>query len=292
MAAMEEVAIIGSGIMGAGIAQVMSTAGIRVLLYDMNDEILAKAMAEVKGSLDRMVKKKSVSQGDADGILGRIRAIAGSDYSGLKGADLVLEVVPERMEIKEKVWGSLCAAAKPTAVLASNTSSISITKINGILPAERQEHFAGFHFFNPVPVMKLVEVIRGLQTSDATVEKLTQLAKRIGKTPVPCTDSPGFVCNRILVPMINEAIFTVFEGVATPADIDSVMKLGANHPMGPLALADMIGLDTILSVCEVLHREFGDDKYRPCPLLRKMVDAKHLGRKTGRGFYDYRKSKL
>jgi len=289
---MEEVAIIGSGIMGAGIAQVMSTAGIRVLMYDMNDEILAKAMGEVKGSLDRMVKKKSVSQGDADGILGRIRTIAGSDYSGLKNADLVLEVVPERMEIKEKVWGALCAAAKPTAVLASNTSSISITKINGILPAERQEHFAGFHFFNPVPVMKLVEVIRGLQTSDATVEKLTQLTKRIGKTPVPCTDSPGFVCNRILVPMINEAIFTVFEGVATPADIDSVMKLGANHPMGPLALADMIGLDTILSVCEVLHREFGDDKYRPCPLLRKMVDAKHLGRKTGRGFYDYRKSKL
>jgi len=292
MAAMEEVAIIGSGIMGAGIAQVMSTAGIRVLMYDMNDEILAKAMGEVKGSLDRMVKKKSVSQGDADGILGRIRTIAGSDYSGLKNADLVLEVVPERMEIKEKVWGALCAAAKPTAVLASNTSSISITKINGILPAERQEHFAGFHFFNPVPVMKLVEVIRGLQTSDATVEKLTQLTKRIGKTPVPCTDSPGFVCNRILVPMINEAIFTVLEGVATPADIDSVMKLGANHPMGPLALADMIGLDTILSVCEVLHREFGDDKYRPCPLLRKMVDAKHLGRKTGRGFYDYRKSKL
>lgn len=289
---MEEVAIIGSGIMGAGIAQVMSIAGIRVLMYDMNDEILAKAMNEVKGSLDRMVKKKSVSQGDADGILGRIRTIAGSDYSGLKGADLILEVVPERMEIKEKVWGALCAAAKPTAVLASNTSSISITKINGILPAERQEHFAGFHFFNPVPVMKLVEVIRGLQTSDATVEKLTQLTKRIGKTPVPCTDSPGFVCNRILVPMINEAIFTVFEGVATPADIDSVMKLGANHPMGPLALADMIGLDTILSVCEVLHREFGDDKYRPCPLLRKMVDAKHLGRKTGCGFYDYRKSKL
>jgi len=292
ISAMEEVAIIGSGIMGAGIAQVMSAAGMRVLMYDISDEFLAKAMGEVKGSLERMVKKKSVSQSDADGILNRIKTIAGSDYSALSNADLVLEVVPEQMPIKEKVWKALCAKAKPTAVLASNTSSISITKINGLIPSERQPHFAGFHFFNPVPVMKLVEVIRGLQTSDATVEKLMQLGKRIGKTPVPCLDSPGFVCNRILVPMINEAIFAVFEGVATPADIDQVMKLGANHPMGPLALADMIGLDTILSVMEVMHREFGDDKYRACPLLRKMVDAKHLGRKTGKGFYDYKKSKL
>lgn len=289
---MEEIAIIGSGIMGGGIAQVMSAAGLRVLMYDVSDAFLSKSMADIKGSLDRMVKKKSLAQTEADAILGRIKTIAGSDYSALGNADVVLEVVPERFEIKEKVWTALCAAAKPNAILASNTSSISITKINGILPAERQQNFAGFHFFNPVPVMKLVEVIRGLQTSDATVEKLIQLTKKIGKTPVPCIDAPGFVCNRILVPMINEAIFAVFEGVATPADVDQVMKLGANHPMGPCALADMIGLDTILSVMEVLHREFGDDKYRPCPLLRKMVDARHLGRKTGRGFYEYKQSKM
>jgi 3-hydroxybutyryl-CoA dehydrogenase len=289
---MEEVAVVGSGIMGGGIAQVMAAAGVRVLLYDVSEELLAKAMLDMKGSLERMVKKNNISQGEAENIFNRVKTVAGSDYKDLANSDLVLEVVPERIEIKQKVWTALCAVAKPSAVLASNTSSISITKINGLLPVERQEHFAGFHFFNPVPMMKLVEVIRGLQTSDSTMEKLIQLAKKIGKTPVPCIDSPGFVCNRILIPMVNEAIFTVFEGVATPADIDQVMKLGANHPMGPLALADMIGLDTILSVCEVMHREFGDDKYRPCPLLRKMVDAKHLGRKTGRGFYDYKTSKL
>jgi len=292
MAAMQEVAIVGSGIMGGGIAQVMASAGLDVLLYDVSDNLLAKSMADIKGSLGRMVKKKSLSQADADATLARVKTFAGSDYKGLANADLIIEVVPEKFEIKEKVWKALCAAAKPSAVLASNTSSISITKICGVLPAERQENFAGFHFFNPVPLMKLVEVIRGLQTSEATMEKLVQLGKKIGKTPVPCIDAPGFVCNRILVPMINEAIFAVFEGVATPPDIDQVMKLGANHPMGPLALADMIGLDTILSVLEVMHRETGDQKYRPCPLLRKMVDAKHLGRKSGRGFHDYRKSKM
>lgn len=290
---MDEIAIVGSGIMGGGIAQVMAAAGMRVLLYDVSDALLDKSMAEIKGNLARDVKKKAKSQADADAILGKIKCIASTkDYSALAGSDLVLEVVPEKIEIKEAVWKGLCAAAKKTAVLATNTSSISITKICGLLPPERQENFAGFHFFNPVPVMKLVEVIKGLQTSDATIEKLIQLGKKIGKTPVPCIDSPGFVCNRILIPMVNEAIFTVFEGVATPADIDQVMKLGANHPMGPLALADLVGLDTVLSVCEVMHREFGDDKYRPCPLLRKMVDAKHLGRKSGKGFYDYKASKL
>mmetsp|Transcript_58073 Transcript_58073/g.92280 ORF Transcript_58073/g.92280 Transcript_58073/m.92280 type:complete len:293 (-) Transcript_58073:244-1122(-) len=292
MATMKEVAIIGSGIMGGGIAQVMASSGIQILLFDVSEELLAQSVKGIQGSLQRMVKKNSISEDEAKALLGRITTIAGSDYKALANCDLVLEVVPERMEIKQAVLTAVCAAAKPTALIASNTSSISITKLAAIVPSERQQNFAGLHFFNPVPMMKLVEVIRGLQTSDATVEKLIQLTKHIGKTPVPCLDSPGFVCNRILVPMINEAIFAVFENVATPADIDQVMKLGANHPMGPLALADMIGLDTILSVMEVMHREFGDDKYRPCPLLRKMVDAKRLGRKTGHGFYDYSKSKL
>jgi 3-hydroxybutyryl-CoA dehydrogenase len=284
MAEFKEVAVLGSGIMGGGIAQVMASAGIQVLLFDISEELLAQSMKGIHTSLERMVKKKSLSEEDAKAVLGRIKTIAGSDYKALGNSDLVLEVVPERMEIKQAVLTAACAAAKSTAVIASNTSSMSITKLAAIVPQERQQHFAGLHFFNPVPAMKLVEVIRGLQTNDATVEKMIQLAKRIGKTPVPCLDSPGFVCNRILVPMINEAIFAVFENVATPADIDQVMKLGANHPMGPLALADMIGLDTILSVMEVMHREFGDDKYRPCPLLRKMVDAKRLGRKSGHGF--------
>jgi len=288
---MEEVAVLGSGIMGAGIAQTMAAAGIRVLLVDVSEQFLTKAMKDISGSLNRMVKKKSLSEEDARQIVGRIQTVstAGNDYSKLSQADLILEVVPEKIEIKEKVLVAAAACAKSSAIIASNTSSISITKCASLVPAERAAKFAGLHFFNPVPLMKLVEVIRGLQTSDETVEALTALCKKIGKVPVPCIDSPGFVCNRILVPMINEAIFAVFEGVATPADIDSVMKLGANHPMGPLSLADMIGLDTILSVMEVLHREFGDDKYRPCPLLRKMVDAKQLGRKTGKGFFNYSK---
>jgi len=249
-------------------------------------------MKDIESSLQRMVKKKSISEADAQAVLGRIKTFSGSDYAPLANADFILEVVPEKIEIKQSIFNSVCAVAKKSALIASNTSSISITKLAACVPTERQEHFAGLHFFNPVPVMKLVEVIQGLQTSTATLERLIQFTKQIGKTPVPCLDSPGFVCNRILVPMINEAAFVVFENVATPADIDQVIKLGANHPMGPLALADMIGLDTILSVMEVLHREFGDDKYRPCPLFRKMVDAKYLGRKTGRGFYDYSKSKL
>lgn len=292
MTSIKEVAILGSGIMGGGIAQTFAAAGVNVILFDVSDDLLQKSMKDIEGSLQRMVKKNTISDNDAKGMLGRIKLVAGSDYSALASSDMVLEVVPERMEIKQAVLGAVCKVAKASAIIATNTSSMSITKLAALVPEERQEQFAGLHFFNPVPVMKLVEVIRGLQTSDATVDKLMQLSKHIGKTPVPCLDSPGFVCNRILVPMINEAIYAVFENVAAPADIDQVMKLGANHPMGPLALADMIGLDTILSVMEVLHSQFGEDKYRPCPLLRKMVDAKHLGRKTGKGFYDYKKSKL
>eukprot|EP00747_Dinoflagellata_sp_TGD_P181909 gnl/TRDRNA2_/TRDRNA2_35914_c0_seq1.p1 gnl/TRDRNA2_/TRDRNA2_35914_c0~~gnl/TRDRNA2_/TRDRNA2_35914_c0_seq1.p1 ORF type:complete len:311 (-),score=84.18 gnl/TRDRNA2_/TRDRNA2_35914_c0_seq1:104-913(-) len=269
----------------------MAAAGLRVILVDISDEILAKAMAGIKESLDRMASKKTITADAARDTLARIKPVTG-DYTQLKNTDLILEAVPEKLELKQKVFMEVCKNAKPSAIIASNTSSISMTKLAAMVPMERRDKFAGLHFFNPVPVMKLVEVIKGLETSDATAEKLMQLCKVIGKTAVPCIDSPGFVCNRILVPMVNEAIFAVFEGVAKPAEIDSVMKLGANHPMGPLQLADMIGLDTILSVTEVLHREFGEDKYRPCPLLRKMVDAGRLGRKTGRGFYDYGKAKL
>eukprot|EP00929_Paragymnodinium_shiwhaense_P053097 TRINITY_DN26581_c0_g1_i1.p1 TRINITY_DN26581_c0_g1~~TRINITY_DN26581_c0_g1_i1.p1 ORF type:complete len:293 (+),score=98.71 TRINITY_DN26581_c0_g1_i1:79-957(+) len=292
MTNMQEVAVLGSGIMGGGIAQTMAVAGLRVLLFDVSEELLKKSLKDVETSLQRTVKKKTMTEADASAALGRITAVVGNDYSKLANSDLVVEVVPERIELKEKVLGAVAAAAKASAIIASNTSSISITKLASFVPEARQAQFAGLHFFNPVPVMKLIEVIRGLQTSDATVDALMQLSKKLGKTPVPCVDSPGFVCNRILVPMINEAAYAVFEGVATPADIDSVMKLGANHPMGPLSLADMIGLDTILSVMEVLHREFGEDKYRPCPLIRKMVDAKRLGRKTGHGFFNYKQSKL
>lgn len=286
---MDEVAVVGSGIMGNGIAQTMAAAGLRVQLFDLTEELLGKALKDIEGSLNRMVKKGDLTAQAAQETLGRIKPSLSTDFSPVATADIVLEVVPEKFEIKSTVLQAICAKAKPNAVIASNTSSISITKMGGVIPAERSPNFAGMHFFNPVPVMKLVEVIKGLKTSDETIAKLTELGKKIGKTPVPCIDSPGFMVNRILVPQINEAIFAVHEGVAKPADIDQGMKLGANHPMGPLQLADLIGLDTILSVLEVMHHELGEDKYRPCPLLRKMVDAKQLGRKTGQGFFSYSK---
>jgi len=292
MASIQEVAVLGSGIMGGGIAQTMAVAGLRVVLFDVSEDLLNKSLKDVRSSLQRTVKKKTMSEADASAALDRVSTVVGSDYSKLANADLIVEVVPERIDLKEKVLHAVSASAKANAIIASNTSSISITKLAACVPEERQARFAGLHFFNPVPVMKLVEVIRAVQTSDATVDALMELSKKLGKTPVPCIDSPGFVCNRILVPMINEAAYAVFEGVAKPADIDQVMKLGANHPMGPLTLADMIGLDTILSVMEVLHREFGEDKYRPCPLIRKMVAAKRFGRKTGEGFFSYKTSKL
>merc|ERR1711998_374210 len=281
----KSVAVVGAGIMGAGIAQVFATAGIQVMLLDISEAVLARGMKVIRGNLAKLVKKKKLSEVDAEATLGHISITL--EYKDLAACDMILEVVSENIELKRKIFGLIDAVAKPDCIIASNTSSISITKLAAMAGQGRARNFVGMHFFNPVPVMRLVEVIRGLQTEDAPFEAVRAMAIKAGKEAVPCVDSPGFVCNRVLVPMINEAIFVVFESVAKPEDVDSVMKLGANHPMGPLKLADMIGLDTILSVTEVLHAEFGDDKYRPCPLLRLKVAAGHLGQKTGKGFYVY-----
>ena len=288
---MEEVAVIGAGQMGLGVAQVLATSGVRVLLFDVSQEVVDQAVGTIASGLDRLASRNKMSEDDVAAAMGLIEGIASidGDYSRLGGCDLVIEAVPEVESLKERVLSAVAASARPNALIASNTSSISMTKLASFIPAERRAAFAGLHFFNPVPAMKLVEVIRGVETSDETVAALSALCRQIGKEGIECLDSPGFVVNRLLVPLLNEAIFAVFEGVAEPAGIDKCMQLGANHPMGPLSLCDMIGLDTILSVMEVLHREFGDDKYRACPLLRKMVASGRLGRKTGRGFYEYGK---
>jgi 3-hydroxybutyryl-CoA dehydrogenase len=290
----ELVAVIGAGQMGLGVAQVLACSGVSVLLFDVSVDVLDKGIASIEAGLARLASRKKMTEKAAADAIALIDSVvsADGDYSRLADADLVIEAVPELMPLKEKVLSAIVAHAGPRAIIASNTSSISMTALAAVVPAERRPTFAGLHFFNPVPVMSLVEVIKGLETSDRTVSALLELCTRMGKQGVECLDSPGFVVNRLLVPMLNEAIFAVFEGVASPSDIDRCMKLGANHPMGPLALCDMIGLDTILSVMEVLHREFGDDKYRACPLLRKMVAAGRLGRKAGRGFYDYSGAKL
>jgi 3-hydroxybutyryl-CoA dehydrogenase len=269
--------------MGNGIAHVFAQSGYDVTMIDISSEALEKGKATIAGNLDRQIKKGTLQASDKDAILGRVKTATSTE--AIKDADLVIEAVTENRELKFRIFADLDAKAKPGAILASNTSSISITEIAA--RTKRPELVIGMHFMNPVPVMQLVEVIRGLATSDETTKKVFDLSKAVGKTPVEARDYPGFIANRILMPMINEAVYCLMEGVGTAESIDTVMKLGMNHPLGPLALADLIGLDTCLAILEVLHDGIGDPKYRPCPLLRTYVAAGWLGRKTKRGFYTY-----
>jgi 3-hydroxybutyryl-CoA dehydrogenase len=277
------VAVIGAGTMGNGIAHVFAQQGSQVVLVDLAQDMLDRAMATIGKNLDRQLKKGGISEDERDAALGRITST--TDQTGLGQASIIIEAVTEQPETKFAIFKSLDAVAADDAILASNTSSISITEIAA--QTQRPEAVIGMHFMNPVPIMKLVEVIRGELTSDETVAKTVAMTTALGKTPVEVNDYPGFVSNRVLLPMINEAIFCVMEGVASIESVDSVMKLGMAHPMGPLTLADLIGLDVCLNILQVMHTGLGDDKYRPCPLLRRMVAAGSLGRKTGRGFYTY-----
>ena len=277
------VGIIGAGTMGNGIAQACAAAGIDVLMQDINEAALERGLKTVSGSLDRLVKKGSIDDARKAEIMARIRATPRPD--DLAAADLVIEAATENEDLKVRILKNVEAIVKPGAIIATNTSSISITRLAAA--THHPERFVGMHFFNPVPVMALVEIIRGLRTSDETVAAVSELARRLGKTPIGVRNSAGFVVNRILCPMINEAIFALQDGLASAEEIDAGMKLGCNHPIGPLALCDLIGLDVELAVMEVLYGSFNDSKYRPAPLLREMVDAGMLGRKAGRGFYRY-----
>ncbi|WP_339031656.1 3-hydroxybutyryl-CoA dehydrogenase [Bradyrhizobium symbiodeficiens] len=282
-AMIQTVGIIGAGTMGNGIAQICAAAGLSVVMVDISDAAVNRGLSTVGGSLERLVKKEKMSAADRDAALKRITGT--TDRARLADCDLVIEAATENEELKVKILKDLCATLSPRTLLATNTSSISITKLAAA--TDRPDRFIGMHFFNPVPVMALLELIRGLQTSDDTHAKALEFAKRVGKVAITAKNSPGFAVNRILCPMINEAIFALQEGIATAEEIDAGMKLGCNHPIGPLALADLVGLDTMLSVMEVFYKGFNDPKYRPAPLLREMVDAGHLGRKTGQGFYTY-----
>jgi 3-hydroxybutyryl-CoA dehydrogenase len=281
--ALGAIAVIGSGTMGNGIAQVFAQKGHSVLLQDLDEAILDRARKQIDRSLSRLLEKETISNADKASTLARIRSV--TDVKALGAADFVIEAVVEDAEVKLELFRELDKICKPETILASNTSSISITRLGSA--TRRPEKVVGMHFMNPAPVMPLVEVIRGQATTDQTLRTVVQLARALGKTPVEVNDYPGFVSNRVLMPMINEAIFAVYEGVASAEAIDQVMKLGMNHPMGPLTLADFIGLDVCLAILNVLQEGFGDPKYRPCPLLKRMVAAGWLGRKTGRGFFTY-----
>ena len=279
----ELIGVVGSGTMGNGIAQTAATKGFNVVICDIKDEFLQKAVGNIEKSLDRFVKKETITEDDKKSALGKIKTT--TNLEDLKDCQLIVEAATESFDIKKQIFQTLDAVCPAETILSSNTSSISITKIAGV--TKRADKVIGMHFFNPVPLMKLVEIIRGIATSDETYARVKELTETLGKVPHECNDFPGFVSNRVLMPMINEAIFALHENVATREAIDEVMKLGMNHPMGPLALADFIGLDVCLAIMNVLQTVFADSKYRPCPLLVKMVDAGWLGRKSGKGFYEY-----
>ena len=283
MTTAQTIGVIGAGTMGNGIAQACAVSGLSVAMIDIDDAAVARGRNAVSSSLDRLVKKEKLSATDKDAALARIAG--GTDYGALAKCDFVIEAATENEPLKVRILKQIDEIAKADAILATNTSSISITKLAAA--TKRADRFIGMHFFNPVPMMALVELVRGLQTSDATVEATSALAKRLGKTPIVVKNAPGFVVNRLLCPMLNEAVFAFSEGLASAQQIDDGMKLGCNHPIGPLALCDMVGLDVLLAVMETFYRDFNDPKYRPAPLLKEMVAAGYLGRKSGRGFYTY-----